>query len=92
MNKAERTAMVIAMDTIVRNLNDDTMIESWLMCGVADGDIDSSTTEVDDYYLEDKNFNDLMQLFGKIMKRALSDGIDCTFYCDRIANREVYDD
>lgn len=80
----ERLAMVRAMETVIRNLNDESFLDSWLMCGVADGDIDGyETDESLEYYCEDKNFSELMGLFARIMKRATKgENQSGTFYCD----------
>ena len=75
----ERRAEVIkAMDLIVGCINDEGIIESWLMNGVADGDIPNSAVPlsaiVDMGYCEDETFRDLMTLFLELMKRAGEDG------------------
>ena len=73
----ERKELVKAMDLIVGIINDEDIIESWLACGVADGDIHYGTPaeEVDDFYCDDKNFGELMTLFLKLMNRAQRDGL-----------------
>lgn len=73
----ERQAVVKAMDIMVRCINDERIIDSWLMGGVADGDIniDTPIEEVDEYYTEDDNFKGLMTLFLKLMNRASADGL-----------------
>ena len=40
MNKVERAKMIVAMEFIARQINDEDVFDRWLMCGVADGDID----------------------------------------------------
>ena len=90
MNIKERIEMVKAMDTIVRSINNEDYIDSWLMCGVADGDITPETT--DEYlecYCEDSTFKDLMTLFLKLMRRAGNNG---GLYCDRIVSAERHDE
>lgn len=65
-----RAQRVIEMDRLVRELIDDEDIfETWLIYGVADGDIDKYTTwdEVDDYYLSDGNYEELCSLFKRLM-------------------------
>lgn len=93
MNKMERIKMVQAMEFIMRNLNDENHIFSWLAMGVADGDIEYgsfSTNEEDmemiEWYTKDDNFADLMDSFAYIMHEATKDGIKHTFYCDGIAS------
>ena len=89
MNKKERIAMVRAMETVCRNLNDERGIEAWYVNGVADGDITNETTdeELDDY-IEDENFADLMDTFAFVMTKYANrnkegNGI---FYCDGVCS------
>ena len=89
MNKAERLQMVKAMEFIVRHCNDERCMNAWLMCGVADGDIEYGDLAVDnyddlEYYLEDENFADLMGLFLKSMKFASATG---GLYCGNIVSK-----
>lgn len=76
MSKMEkRKEMVLAMERIVRSVNDEELILPWLSCGVPDGDIENYTVdEVDDYFVEDDNFAYLMGLFLRIMRRAAKYG------------------
>lgn len=59
----------------------------WLALGVADGDIEygyfSSPLDDDDYYIEDKNFAELMGLFLRCMARARESG---GLYCDGVVS------
>lgn len=71
-NIAERTKMVEAMEYICRQLNNENHFESWLMNGVADGDIkygdfDWGNPAAQWYAENDDNFAELMQLFLNIM-------------------------
>ena len=86
MNKKERKQLVLAMETVVRSLNNEVRLNSWLMSGVADGDLNSDSTwaDVDDWYVEDGNFTDIMNLFCRIMKYATDDGVNGCLYCDGI--------
>lgn len=85
MHLNERAQMVRAMETLVRSVNNEDFIDSWLICGVADEDIKPSTTDEDlECYCEDENFQDLMTLFLKIMKWAIKDG---GIQCDGIVSR-----
>lgn len=91
MNKIERIKMVKAMEFIARNLNDEEIFESWLVSGVADGDIEygdlnAGKNDFDDmeYYVRDENFADLMSLFLRMMKRADKSG---GIYCDGIVSK-----
>lgn len=90
-NRLKRAEVVKAMETLARCINDEDIFESWLMVGVADGDIDSDTEleDVDGYYTEDKNFSELMDLFIRLMSRAKND--DTGLYCDGIVSgRDKY--
>ena len=87
-----RVKMVKAMEYIVCQLNDETLMESWLMAGVADGDIRYGDLIVRDedlddleYYIEDGEFADLMGLFLRLMSRANKSG---GLYCDKITSKE----
>ncbi len=91
MNTVERIKMIKAMEFIVRNCNDERGTMSWLVAGVADGDIEYSDLSIKDtdaedldYYMEDKNFADLMDTFLLIMKHACRDG---GLYCDGVVSK-----
>ena len=91
MNKTERAKMVLAMEFIARRINDEDVFDGWLVCGVADGDIPYSSfdiADVDEYYLEDDTFNDLMSCFLRRMKGAYESG---GLYCDRIVCKDKND-
>lgn len=85
--KLERRKMVLAMEFIARQINDETVFESWLMCGVPDGDIPYGTLDdpsvVDDWDIEDDNFEELMQIFLRCMERAKKSG---GLYCGGIVS------
>ena len=88
MNLHERAEMVRAMETIVRSINFEDIIESWLMCGVADCDIDGKETDEDlECYCEDAEFKDLMTLFLRLIDRASRNG---GIYCDGIVSAEKH--
>lgn len=81
MNTIERIKMVKAMEFIARQINDELVFDHWLTGGVADGDIEygdltvrNDDAELLDYYLEDENFKDLMQLFLRLMASAKKNG------------------
>lgn len=86
MNLKERTNVVRAMELLVRSVNNEELIEPWLMCGVADGDIDDNTTDEDlECYVDDnENFASLMGLFLRIMSRANKDG---GIYVDKVVSK-----
>lgn len=87
MKASERSKMVKSMEYIVRHCNNEDHTFIWLMNGVADGDIeygDLGDDRVDDYYLENENFEYLMSLFTMIMSKANKAG---GLYCDRVSSR-----
>ena len=84
MNKIERAKMVLAMEFIARQINDEDVFDGWLMCGVADGDINYGEFDpqmVDECYLDNKTFYNLMNCFLRRMKGAYESG---GLYCDNI--------
>ena len=75
MNTKKRCDLVRAMEMLVRSVNNEDFIMTWLRIGVADGDIQPETTDEDlDYYIEDAAFADLMDTFLHIMGNAQQDG------------------
>lgn len=78
-NLMARAEVVKAMDTMVGCINDEGIIESWLVGGVADGDITEDTTLEDiiemGYCDGDETFRDLLTLFLRLMNRASKDGL-----------------
>lgn len=88
INQVERAKMVLAMEFIARQINDEEVFMGWLMNGVADGDLDYGEWEiskVDDYYLEDENFKDLMSCFLRRMVGAWNSG---GLYCDGVVSKD----
>lgn len=92
MNKAdERAKMVACMEYIARQINNEDVFDTWLMCGVADGDIkygNLDISEIDDYYLDDVNFKNLMSTFLVCMESALIDG---GLYCGGVVSKDKHD-
>ena len=85
MNAKTRTEVVRAMETLARCINDEMVFESWLICGVADGDIDETTTDDElEYYIEDETFAELMGTFLNVMARAKKSG---GLYADRVVSK-----
>lgn len=81
----ERVEMVRAMELLARAVNDEDVFMTWLISGVADGDINESTTDEElDYYTEDENFADLMDTFLELMSRAYQSG---GLYTDGIVSK-----
>jgi hypothetical protein len=85
INLKERAAVVRAMETIARAINDECIFEEWLIYGVADGDIDETTTDSDlDYYVEDdQTFGELMSTFTHMMRKVHKNG---GLYVDGVAS------
>ena len=94
MNKFNREQAFIniySMNNIIRSLNDEELMESWLMNGVPDG---SETLEdikdVYDIYDDDelmKEYEELTHLFARIVKSAVKDGYEMwTFIGQKIEN------
>lgn len=82
----ERAKMVCAMEFIARQINDEDVFWSWLQNGVADEDVPYGSfdvAKVDEYYLEDKAFKDLMTDFLIVMKNAFKSG---GLYCGGIVS------
>lgn len=91
MNITERIQAVKAMEFLARQINDEGIFESWLIDGVADGDIEygdlaqrKDDAEMLDYYTEDDNFAELLGSFLYCMKRAAKSG---GLYCDGITSK-----
>lgn len=88
MNKVdERRKAIVCMEYLARQINDEDIFDLWLMCGVADGDIDYGNldaTTVDDWYIEDDNFKDIMSTFLICMKNAYRSG---GLYCGNVVSR-----
>lgn len=75
MKVKARTKVVRAMETLARAVNDEMVFEEWLMCGVADGDIDATTEDEElEYYIDDETFAELMGTFLNVMKNAYKSG------------------
>lgn len=86
MSRVERAKMVLAMEYIVRQVNNEEHLDGWLTCGVADGDIEYGEidpSKVEDYYLEGETFIELMDSFLITMHRAYKDG---GLFCDGLGS------
>ena len=87
----ERIKMIKAMEYIARQINDEDILGRWLVCGVADGDIDYGDLTAEEdlaiaYYTEDEHFADLMDTFLWVMGKAYKSG---GLYCDGLASRTI---
>lgn len=91
MSRTERAKMVLAMEFIARQINDEDVLDRWLMCGVADSDIPYGSmdiTDVDEDYLDDSTFEDIMSCFLRCMKGAYNSG---GLYCDDVVCKDKND-
>jgi len=73
----ERAEFVKAMECIVRHVNNEEYLMTWLELGVPDGDIDSNTSLEDivvNGYTSKKTVEEWADLFLRIMSRARKDG------------------
>ncbi len=85
-NLKERVELVRAMETVCRNLNDEDIFMSWLMCGVADEDITSTTTDEEialEYCEDESSFAELMDCFLRCMNRAYKSG---GLFCGKVVS------
>ena len=88
MDKLQREKMVLAMEYICRQINDEDVFMPWLMCGVADGDLKYGEWDpdaVEEYYIDNKTFAELMETFLRRMSAAKNSG---GLYCDRVVSKE----
>lgn len=90
----ERMMAVKAMEFIARQVNDERVIDVWLMDGVADGDIEygdfmiHSGLETDpayDYASDPDTFSALMATFLKTMSSAYNNG---GLWCGNVVSDE----
>ena len=81
MNKSYRSKVVRAMDTLAYCINDENILARWLVTGVADGDIVEGE-DVSEEYLDDETFQELLDLFMKLIAAAKESG---GLYCDRVS-------
>lgn len=85
MNKRIKKQKVLAMEEMIYAINDEYIIDRWLMNGVADGDIRKfDIDEVDECYIENETFKSLLNLFLELMNTARKDG---GLYVDGIATK-----
>lgn len=83
----DRVKAVKCMEFLARQVNDEELFDLWLSDGVADGDIDYGDltgAEIDDYYIDDKNFKELVHIFLLLMAKARKDG---GLYIDGIVSK-----
>lgn len=88
MDKLQRKKMVLAMEYICRQINADDVFMPWLMCGVADGDLEYgewNPDAVDECYIDDETFAELMETFLRRMSAAKK---SAGLYCDGVVSKE----
>lgn len=87
MNKVERMKAIKAMELLARAVNNEEVFETWLISGVADGDVNENSKEEDlEYYMEDEEFADIMDTFLLLMKNAYDDG---GLYIDGVVSKSA---
>lgn len=86
MNIKERIEIVKAMDLLCRQINDEEVFMTWLIYGVADGDVEIGDDECLECYVDDdERFAELLGLFLSMMSRAKKSG---GLYADRVLSKE----
>lgn len=91
VNAVERIKLIKAMKFICRNINDESVFETWLSIGVADGDIEygdlsiqSDDIENLEVYYGNPDFADLMDTFLDVIAAARKSGGLC---CDDVVSK-----
>ena len=86
--KKSRRLALICMEFMARQINDEDVFYSWLMCGVPDGDIQygnfdlDQIAEDDEVMLDDEGFYGIANCFLARMKAAhISGGLWCGNVC-----------
>ena len=74
----KRIELLKAMGYIASCINDDDIMERWLMCGIPDGDTNFAN------YCEDEELEDIIHEFLVAMSRAKKSG---GLYCDGIVGQ-----
>lgn len=80
----ERVKVLKALDTIAKTLNDEYYLENWFSYGVPDGEIDDTTQDnyLLDYVKNDKDWQNLLDLFVKLIRLASADGVHATLWTE----------
>jgi len=83
----ERQKMIVAMEYVARHINDEEVFDSWLMCGVPDGDIEPGNLDPTQVYEKDymitDGFKDIMSCFLRCMCMAYEEG---GLYCGGVTS------
>ena len=75
----ERRKAIVCMEYIARHINDEDVLDFWLMNGVPDGDIEYGNLDYEqvwseDYMVSDEGFEEIMSCFLRNMNRAFESG------------------
>lgn len=89
MNKELRIEVLAAMDLIASCINDEEILESWLLDGIPDG----STKEDLEEYVDDTTFADIMDSFVFVMGILTKNPYSTlerkySLVCDGVGNEE----
>lgn len=60
-----RVAVLKAMDNAIRNMNNEEVLDPWLMCGVPDGAWEEDYVDIAN---DHDNYAEIVRLFAKIVK------------------------
>lgn len=90
MDKKERIQMLKAMEIIMRSLNDEELVMTWLSDGIPDGTPLDDDEAFEDF-TDNVTFADIMDTFVYIMGEAchapaLAEDRKGTLYCDGVIN------
>lgn len=83
-NREQALINIYSMNNIICSLNDEDLMEGWLMNGVPDGcdTLDDINDIYGDYDNEElmERYEELTHLFARIVKSAVNDGYDMWTY------------
>lgn len=89
-NMNDRRTAIVCMEFLARQINDEDILDGWLMCGVADGDIEYGNLDITqdcvDGYIGDSEFKGIMSCFLRRMSKANKSG---GLYCGGIVSDVV---
>lgn len=84
--------MILSMETIIRSVSDENILDTWLELGVADNDIPYGTYDPDVvpdcYVTENKEYSYYMDLFTRIMTHVRKNG---GLYSDKVCSLTRYE-
>lgn len=90
--RIDRQKMIVCMDFIASCINDEDVLDGWLMNGVPDGmlndSLDPTQIDDDDWLITD-GFEDLMRCFLRRMSSAYRNG---GLYCGGVLSGDKEDD